>query len=593
MEKHPFSFIAPGACLWLVCLVAVSCASGNGAPGDDDTGTDTWTSGDAGTDSDSDADADADADTDADADADTDSDTGSDSDADSDGDTDTSCVDNDSDSWCAGLDCNDSDSAVNPDVEEVPNNGLDDDCDGETDEATCTDSDCTSPCSPYQLGKSYIGCEYYPTVTLNEQLSSSPNQPSLSQVHFAVAVSNTSSDPANVTVTIGTSTVATQSVAADSVALIFLPWTDLRASISGTVKVADGAYHLVSDRPVTVYQFNPLEFCIGALCTYTNDASLLLPVNTWGTRYMVASRNTWVFQTANLPGFYSVVAKEDGTTVTITPSATGMAIRPGAGLTSNSGNVTLDSGDVLQVLSGTSAANDLTGTLLVSDKPIQVFGGHDCTYVPANVAACDHLEESMFPIPTLAKEYIVSPPSLPTMTQPKAFFVRIIAAEGGTTLQYDPPNASWPTGIANAGQYVEIDSSVDFKIKADNRILVSQYMKGMNAGGGSGDPAMALAVATEQFRTSYLFHSPVNYTSNYVNIIAPTGSNVTLDGTAVTSFSPVGSTGFGISRVLFPNGGNGNHKVQADAKVGITVYGYGRYTSYWYPGGLNLDDVIW
>ena len=25
---------------------------------------------------------------------------------------------------------------------------------------------------------------------------------------------------------------------------------------------------------------------------------------------------------------------------------------------------------------------------------------------------------------------------------------------------------------------------------------------------------------------------------------------------------------------------------------GITVYGYGQYTSYWYPGGLNLTDLI-
>ena len=25
---------------------------------------------------------------------------------------------------------------------------------------------------------------------------------------------------------------------------------------------------------------------------------------------------------------------------------------------------------------------------------------------------------------------------------------------------------------------------------------------------------------------------------------------------------------------------------------GITVYGYGQYTSYWYPGGLDLKDII-
>ncbi|MDD5308175.1 MAG: MopE-related protein [Deltaproteobacteria bacterium] len=573
---------------WFLCLftaTVLSCTGGsNPVVGDDsETGFP-----DAAADADTDADGDTDADADADGDTDTDSDTDSDSDADADGDTDTSCVDNDSDSWCAGLDCNDSDSAINPGAEETPNNGLDDDCDGETDEATCTDSDCTSPCSPYQLGKSYIGCEYYPTVTLNSQLGA---MVPISAIHFAVAVSNTSAATANVTVTIGTTNVATQSVAPDSVALIYLPWTSLRTSSTTTVMVADGAYHLVSDQPVTVYQFNPLEFCTAGGCTYTNDASLLLPVNAWGKAYMVASRNTWVYNTWNYAGFYSVVASEDDTKVTLMPSATGYAIRAGAGLTTNSGNVTLNEGDVLQVLSGTSAANDLTGSVLSADKPIQVFGGHDCTYVPWNIQACDHLEESMFPISTLAKEYIVSPPSLPTMTQPKAFFVRIIATKAGTTLQYDPPNGAWPAALANPGDYVEIDSSVDFKITASEPVLVSQYMKGQDAGGGSGDPAMALAVATYQFRTDYLFHAPVNYTSNYVNIIAPTGSSVTLDGTAVTAWTAVGSTGYGISRVLFASGGNGNHRVESDGKVGITVYGYGSYTSYWYPGGLNLLEV--
>ena len=28
-----------------------------------------------------------------------------------------------------------------------------------------------------------------------------------------------------------------------------------------------------------------------------------------------------------------------------------------------------------------------------------------------------------------------------------------------------------------------------------------------------------------------------------------------------------------------------------DHKFGIVVYGYGRYTSYMYPGGLNLDTI--
>jgi hypothetical protein len=41
--------------------------------------------------------------------------------------------------------------------------------------------------------------------------------------------------------------------------------------------------------------------------------------------------------------------------------------------------------------------------------------------------------------------------------------------------------------------------------------------------------------------------------------------------------------------VLTLGAGNGTHSVDATVPVGIEVYGYGQYTSYWYPGGQNLE----
>jgi hypothetical protein len=131
-------------------LALAGCESGeamgaNGPGGDTDTGTDTETGGDADGDADTDTDIDGDADTDTDADgdadtdtdADGDSDTGGDAGADGDADTDadTGCVDEDGDAWCADFECNDSDSAINPDADEIPDSGVDEDCDGLTDEA--------------------------------------------------------------------------------------------------------------------------------------------------------------------------------------------------------------------------------------------------------------------------------------------------------------------------------------------------------------------------------------------------------------------------------------------------------------------------
>ena len=67
-----------------------------------------------------------------------------------------------------------------------------------------------------------------------------------------------------------------------------------------------------------------------------------------------------------------------------------------------------------------------------------------------------------------------------------------------------------------------------------------------------------------------------------------------LDGMPL-SFTAVGGSGFGLARV-YPltagPGGDGSHNITGNAPFGITVYGYGQYTSYWYPGGLNLTDII-
>jgi hypothetical protein len=44
-----------------------------------------------------------------------------------------------------------------------------------------------------------------------------------------------------------------------------------------------------------------------------------------------------------------------------------------------------------------------------------------------------------------------------------------------------------------------------------------------------------------------------------------------------------------VARVGLSNAGNGTHTMDGASPFGISVYGYGEYTSYWYPGGQNLQ----
>ena len=60
------------------------------------------------------------------------------------------------------------------------------------------------------------------------------------------------------------------------------------------------------------------------------------------------------------------------------------------------------------------------------------------------------------------------------------------------------------------------------------------------------------------------------------------------DGAPVMGFQPVGGTGFSVAQVPIPAG---QHSISSDQPFGIVVYGYGQYTSYIYPGGLDFEQI--
>jgi hypothetical protein len=484
---------------------------------------------------------------------------------------------------------------------------IEEDCDA-TLGLTCDPSNfsCVGPCAPGLLGSSYIGCEYWPTTVANEVWSN---------FDFAVAVANPEGNmPATITVTRGGATVKTAVVQPGSLEIVTLPWVpELKgpdfdsftqvAPEGPTRFVGAGAYRLRSTAPVTVYQFNALEYTLTsdnpnyASCpglqsvgcnSYSNDASLLLPTNALTGNYRAATYPAW--DQASLPAYVAITATRDNTSVTFTSSTNTQAGGPlGALGPGQQGSFMMNAGDVIEIMSNPTGA-DVSGSLVAADKPVQVIAGVPCRFIPDGTPACDHIEESMLPLETLGAEYVISAPTTPGGN--RSYEVRLHGLNDPSTVTIDPPGPQGATVSLAPGQAVSLGVLAgDLHLTGTARFAVSQYMiGGMSA--GAGDPSQSNGVPVAQYRSNYTFLAPNDYDSNFVNITAPKGVAVTLDGAPVDPgmFAAVGGSSWTVARV--PLSKTQAHKVNAtNGQVGIIVYGYGQYTSYMYPGGLNLSKL--
>jgi len=485
-------------------------------------------------------------------------------------------------------------------------------------------------CMEAAANKSYIGCDYWPTVLANAVWSI---------FDFAVVVSNPGQSPSTVTVT-GNGQNQMVTVMPGAIAKIYLPWVaDLKGPdadanggaqpITNSVFHAGGAYHLVSSVPVLVYQFNALEYapkggpagkdwskCPGtgngsvspACFSYSNDASLLLPSTAMTGNYRILGEHG-VDGSAGFPpiipaspgirSYIAITGTQNTTTVKVKLSGTGAIVKDATGtkITDVAANGTatysINSGDVLELFAQDQTMSDLSGSLVQADKPVQVIAGVPCIANPT--AACDHIEASVMPAETLGQHYVVTVPTGPHDT-PVVTTVRMVGNVDGTTLSYTPSVSGAPATL-NAGQVVEFDASADFVVTGNHEFLVGMVMKSgsvvdPNAAQAEGDPSLSTAIAVEQYRLKYVFLAPDDYDLNYADVVAPMNAKVTLDGAAVTATpAKVGSSGYGVFRIKLTSGNAGAHTLESDQPAGLQVLGYGFYTSYQYPGGLDLLSI--
>lgn len=425
---------------------------------------------------------------------------------------------------------------------------------------------------------SNVGCEFY-AVTL-------PNSINQTSFAFSVRALNPSTTTAANLQISGGGLALPQSnpIAAGAVVDLTLPWVSTVSNSTGTVLVAGAAYHLVSDLPLSVVQFNA-----DSGVSSSNDATLLLPVQNAGVSFRVNVWPEWSFSNTDEPAQVGVVATAASTTVQIS----GANLQTGAGLTASGGSAQMNAGDVLLLSSIASSSVDISGLQISADAPIVVYSAHPITYIPSDVGYGDHLEDSQPPLTELGQDYLLVRPADPSGGNGAKQYIKLLGTVDNTTLTFDPAVAGAPASL-NAGQANAFEVLVDVHVHASQPIAVSQFMEGSQqfGAGNAGDPSQLTSIPSNRGALAVDFIAPAALAPNFAQVIAPTGAAVSIDGTDVTGWNGIGASGYSGANVALSS--TDAHHATGDQPFTLSVYSYpaDNQTSFWYAGGIGPSDDI-
>jgi hypothetical protein len=367
-------------------------------------------------------------------------------------------------------------------------------------------------------------------------------------------------------------------------------------ALSDATGIGD-AFQITSDVPVVVTQANPWN----AIASVTG-ASLLLPTGAWDTSYVAIE----AFKGDIGKPSIDIIATQDNTKVTLTPNA---PVKGGGGVPAGSVgqplDIVLNKGQFAQI----TQPQELTGSVLTSDKPVGVLAGNQCMRVPMGNNFCDHGEQMIPPESALGSEH-VAVGYRPRIASETTTLYRFVGTADGTVLTYSN-NISGPAGLKR-GEVAELTADAPFVVASQDAahpFLMFTYMTGSGtlAMKGQGDPDFVVSVPTRQFLSNYTFNTDLTFPETNLVFVRKKGldaqfHDVTLDCLgAVTGWQPVGN--YEYARVDLTTGdftsvngcSTGAHNAKSDGPFELTIWGWGtpvtmistQNTSYAYPAGMG------
>ena len=381
---------------------------------------------------------------------------------------------------------------------------------------------------------------------------------------------------------------------------------------------------IVSDRPITVYVLNAKQT--------SSEGYLAIPTRMWGTEYIVSTYSDFNEQKPWAGGF-CVVASENNTSVTIAlrGEGKGLATTSGGRNIGDTIRTILNEGDVFAVIGNgkTRSEFDLTGTSILSSKPIGVFGFHQRSSVPnllINGNGRNHLVEMTPPVNRWGKKYVsVEFNRQSTNSQGRGDLFRVVSSRADTKFSYSYFNkdskefvGSGGGVLAAAGEFIDVTSTSVPAIlpygysvwESDKPILVTQMSTSATFDGDDQhDPFMIHVTPLSHATTSTLFQTPTapQFFRHNLNLIvwvdmsSPQAEehlrSINLNGVPLHSHPDhVGSPlltnhmGGGVHwvTVSLPTDVS-SHRISGDGAARFIgyVYGYGNVDSYGWPLGYG------
>lgn len=338
-------------------------------------------------------------------------------------------------------------------------------------------------------------------------------------------------------------------------------------------------WKIEADRPVGAVMFNPL--CCDE--SRTSGASLLIPSEAAGTRYLVATPP----HSGRHPATLTVMAARDRINVVVTlkdarlwggvlvpdPDDNGIIrtpIRPGQVL------------NLETMLRDAPPSPDLSGSIVEADGPVVSLAGHACASFGGD---CDHVEEQLLPADVLGINHVVPVTDGVTWVQLvagedaavtlSASLAQLSDEDGGTCAGFgEGPELTLPGGAS-----CRFPTERPLTVAASTRLLVATY-QGDNL-------SMHQHLPVARWRHRYLVPIPTVAAGAQLLIAAPDGAEVTVDTDAVTFGPETLESNGALYRVAIVEVGTGPHELVGDLPFGASVYSAELKTGWSFPAGFG------